>query len=115
MSKLSIVTLGVFTALLVGSAGRTDERPRPPFTVVPAPPTAAIPPGVLHRFPMVVVYRDPSLYPIVVTHGRGADYPIRIIGPDGAPVPPGDGSTPPLVITPTPLNPRVPLRLTPLK
>jgi hypothetical protein len=32
---------------------------------------------------MVVVEKDPSLYPIVVTHGRDADYPIHIVTPDG--------------------------------
>jgi hypothetical protein len=89
----------IIAALLVfvGCAGTSvaGDKPtptRPPNTntlrVTPVPPSQnlLVTPErvtVLDGFPMVVVEKDPSLYPIHIAGGDPRDYPIRVIRPAG--------------------------------
>lgn len=85
----------VFLFSGVGSSVQGDEatRPKLPYTlrILPNAPAGDLDPDaargrsqLLQRFPMVVVEKDPALYPMVVTYGRDADYPIHIVPPAGA-------------------------------
>lgn len=122
---LLALLLGVAALLLAGVAAAQD-RPAPRYphltpegrdflqrtplgrSILGQPPRAVI--DARPQFTMVIVPKDPADYPIVVTRGKDADYPIRIIRPGGpAPEAPGDGSKP-LLIVPLP-NPDQPGRM----
>ncbi|MGV3721954.1 MAG: hypothetical protein ACO1SX_13655 [Actinomycetota bacterium] len=90
-----LATGAVFLFTSVGSSVQGDEptRPKAPYTlrILPNAPVSVVPReagsdrgAVLLTYPMVVVEKDPSLYPMVVTQGRDADYPIHIVAPAGA-------------------------------
>lgn len=107
-----LAALGMLAGM--GSLAAQDRPAQPRFTrpmrqltpegrdfLKQAPLTRGLlqPPGVaLPAYTMPVQVKDPADYPIAVTRGKDATFPIRIIRPQAVPETPGDGSTPPLVV-----------------
>jgi len=89
--KATILVGSVLLLIPCGGPFAQDKQSTKPsirFSITPVPPGDSASPQaaptrnqLLERFPMVVVEKDATLFPMVVTQGRGADYPIYIVPP----------------------------------
>jgi hypothetical protein len=76
-----------------GAAGTPTPTPAPPRGDLRGPviiprltPFPDLPPNTIdQQHPIVIVRKDPGLYPMVVARGKTVEYPIRIIPPAETP------------------------------